>query len=187
MNLSRPKPPQMYIKCSGSYYSSQPKNATLLWSHCVYHGHNERMLLWPFVVVHWQQTFQIISLISGKPEPSLKDPHCSDVCIWRPYHRGGRAGCLCWRIAWDRRCHTTGLTGLLIVPVENKERGRSDSDVSSGPGCNWGACPQKLVCLFTILPGVPAVGGTASSARTRNVLWVRANALWRREYGSWQK
>ena len=82
------------------------------------------MPLWPFVVVHWQQTFQIISLISGKLGSSLKDPHCSDVCIWRPYDRRGRAGCLCWCIIWDRRCHTRALTGLLIVPVENKDKGK---------------------------------------------------------------
>lgn len=35
--------------------------------------------------------------------------------------------------------------------------------MSSGPECNWGACLQKLVCLFTILPGVPTVGSSASS------------------------
>lgn len=62
-------------------------------------------------------------LISGKLGPSLKDPHCSDVCIWRPYDRRGRAWCLCWCILWDRRCHTRAVTGLLIVPVENKDKG----------------------------------------------------------------
>lgn len=77
---------------------------------------------WPFVAIHWQQSFQIISLKSGKLEPSLKNPYCSDVCIWRPYGCRGRAGCLCWRIIWDRRCHTRALTGLLIFPVENKDK-----------------------------------------------------------------
>ncbi|KAK5616815.1 hypothetical protein CRENBAI_020504 [Crenichthys baileyi] len=32
------------------------------------------------------------------------------------------------------------------------------------------ACLQKLVCLFTISPGVPSVDGSSSFARTRNVL-----------------
>lgn len=50
-------------------------------------------LLWPFVIVHWQQSFQIISVVWGKLLPSLKDPHCSDVCIWRPYNLRGGASC----------------------------------------------------------------------------------------------
>lgn len=108
-------------------YDKAALNPQMLLSHeryCVYHGHDQRMLLWPFVAVHWQQSFQIISLISGKLGPSLKDFHCTDMCIWRPYDRRGRVGCLRWCIVWDRRCHTRALTGLLIVPVENKDKGK---------------------------------------------------------------
>lgn len=103
---------------------STHKYYSFMFKYCVYNGGDQWMLLWPFVAVHWQQSFQIITPISGKLGPSLKDPHCSDVCIWRPYDHRGKAECLCWCIVWDRRCHTRALTGLLIVPVENKDKGK---------------------------------------------------------------
>lgn len=83
------------------------------------------------------------------------------MCIWRPYDCRQRAGCPFRRIAWDRRCHTGVLTGLLIVPVENKDNGKVWIRRVPRGRYNWGACLQRLVCLFTILPGVPAVGGSA--------------------------
>lgn len=143
--------------------------------------------LWPFAVVHWQKTFKIISLISGRLGSSLEHPYCSDVCIWRPYYRRGRAGCLCWCILWDRQCHTRVFTGPLIFPVDNKNKGKVWLRCVLRPWVQLGCLPAEA--------GVPVYHLTRGAhsrqqrlvARTRNVLWVRANALWRQEYGSWQK
>lgn len=66
-------------------------------------------------------TGNIISPISRNLGPSPKDPHCSDVCIWRPYGCRRGAGCPRWCIVWDRRCHTRAPAGPLIVPVEEEE------------------------------------------------------------------
>lgn len=145
------------------------------------------MFLWPFLAVHWQETFKIISLISGRLGPSLQHPYCSDVCICVPYYRRKRAGCLGWCILWDRQCHTRVVTGPLILPVENKTKGKV-----------WLRCVLRPWVQLRCLPaeaGVPVYHLTRGAhsrqqrlpARTRNVLWVWANTLWRQEYGSWQK
>lgn len=162
-------------------------NSVLGLDYCVYHGHDHQMFLWPFVAVHWQKTFKIISLISGRLGPSLEHPYCSDVCIWRPYYRREGAGCMGWCILWDRQCHTRVVTGPLILPVENKNKGKVWLRRVLGPWVQLGCLPAEA--------GVPVYHLTRGAhsrqqrlvARTRNVSWVRANALWRQEYGSWQK
>lgn len=134
-----------------------------------------------------KKTFKIISLISGRLGPSLEHTYCSDVCIWRPYYRREGAGCMGWCILWDRQCHTRVVTGPLILPVENKNKGKVWLRCVLRPWVQLGCLPAEA--------GVPVYHLTRGAhsrqqrlvARTRNVFWVRANTLWRQEYGSWQK